>query len=378
MKSISVLSSLVVLKLYNCKKCVQLPPLGKFPSLKTLDIIDMKNVQYIDDSSYEHHSERAFASLRTLSLRHLPKLEAMLRDQGAHMFPLLSQLTIRDLPVLSLPFLPSIEHLQVDRCNKEVLKSISNFNNHLTFLQLCYNTDMVFNEQGMTMGNLYHLKTLHISEFTKLEALPTELVNLSALEELEITYCHELVYFQEQVLEGLRSLRTLRISYCEKFKSLSEGIQHLTSLEKLDIRGCPELLALPNGIKHLTHLRAMTIADRHKSYFVPFYTKIPIGPRPCCLIPEGLERVPSLHSLAIEDFDKLASLPDCLGKLASLRRLHISSCHELMSLPASIQHLTNLEEMRISHCTELGKRCKKGTGNEWYKIAHVPQVEVYP
>ncbi|KAK7359002.1 hypothetical protein VNO77_00945 [Canavalia gladiata] len=361
MKNISGLGSLIVLKLYSCKNCTQLPPLGKLPSLQTLEINGMINVKYIDDSTYDYLSERAFESLRTLSLRCLPKLEMLLRDQGAQMFPLLSKLTIFDLPMLSLPLLPSVEVLEIDRCNKEVLNTISNFH-RLTFLQLCYNTDMVFKEHGM-MGNLYHLKTLHISEFTKLKALPIQLTNLSALEELEIKYCHELTHFPEQVLEGLCSLRILQVSYCEKFKSLSEGVKHLTSLEQLDVLGCPELLALPNAINHLTRLCAVTITDRLPSYMVPRYTRITMGPRSCCLIPDRLELVPLLHSLTLGDFDNLTSLPDCIGQLASLRRLHIRNCQHLISFPASIQKLTNLEEMNIYHCAELGKRCEKGAGS---------------
>ncbi|KAK7318635.1 hypothetical protein RJT34_03338 [Clitoria ternatea] len=375
MKNISGLNSLVVLKLDSCKNCTQLPPLGKLPSLEILDLNAIKNVHYVDDSSYDHLSETAFQSLKTLSLHRLPKLEMLLRDQGAQMFPLLSQLTIFDAHMLSLPFLPSVEVLRIDRCNKEVLKSISNFH-CLTFLQLCYNTDLVSLDQGM-IGNFYHLKTLHISEFTKLEALPIELSKLNALEELEIKYCHELVCFPEQVLEGLCHLKTLKVSYCEKFHSLSEGIQHLTSLEQLEIRGCPELLALPNGINNLTHLRALTITDRSR-HSVPFYAEILIGPRPYCLVLEGIELVPFLHSLTIEDFDNITSLPDCVGKLVSLQRLCIRSCQHLISLPASIQTLTNLEEIEISCCAELVKQCTKGTGREWHKIAHVRQIKIYP
>ncbi|KAI7989937.1 putative disease resistance protein RGA3 [Camellia lanceoleosa] len=48
----------------------------------------------------------------------------------------------------------------------------------------------------------------------------------------------------------------------------------------------------------------------------------------------------------------------------------------IASLPASIQSLTKLQRLNIQFCDELARRCEKGKGEDWYKIAHIPQVSV--
>ncbi|KAI4348149.1 hypothetical protein L6164_008908 [Bauhinia variegata] len=146
----------------------------------------------------------------------------------------------------------------------------------------------------------------NIANFTSLSflemVLPIELVNLIALEELRIESCPELESFPEQFLEGLRSLRALRIICCKKFRSLSESVQHLTLLELLVISRCPNLVSLRNGMNHLNRLHTLTIR----------------GGYPNCKVPQGLERIPYLRSLNLRYLDEVASLPDSLGGLTTL------------------------------------------------------------
>ncbi|MED6191131.1 hypothetical protein PIB30_113137, partial [Stylosanthes scabra] len=51
MQNTSILSSLVMVILYDCKNCEQLPPLGKLPHLTVLYVSGMKDLKYIDDDS---------------------------------------------------------------------------------------------------------------------------------------------------------------------------------------------------------------------------------------------------------------------------------------------------------------------------------------
>jgi len=48
----------------------------------------------------------------------------------------------------------------------------------------------------------------------------------------------------------------------------------------------------------------------------------------------------------------------------------------LRSFPDSIRHLTSLEFLKIRGCPTLKERCKKGTGEDWDKIAHIPKLHV--
>ena len=46
-----------------------------------------------------------------------------------------------------------------------------------------------------------------------------------------------------------------------------------------------------------------------------------------------------------------------------------------MYLP--ILHLTNLKHLHIAFCPNLEKRCEDGSGEEWFKIAHIPNIKIY-
>jgi hypothetical protein len=96
MRNISILEGLVDVILHNCKNCQRL-------SLTTLYVSGMRDLKYINyDDLYESTSERAFVSLKSLTLRGLPNLEKMLKAEGVEMLPQLS--TIRISSVSSLIF----------------------------------------------------------------------------------------------------------------------------------------------------------------------------------------------------------------------------------------------------------------------------------
>ena len=156
------------------------------------------------------------------------------------------------------------------------------------------------------------MKRLHLNDCNGLVSLPEGLQYLHSLRELDILSCTNILSFPVNGLRGLSSLQRLWIEKCDKFCSLSEGIQYLTSLEDLLINGCPELVSLPKQI-------------------------------------------------------------GCLTSLSSLR---IWSCRNLMSLPDELQNLTALKTLRIERCPHLQRRCKKDSGEDWHKIARIPNIHI--
>ncbi|XP_052725248.1 putative disease resistance protein RGA3 isoform X2 [Vigna angularis] len=194
MRSVVVLKDLVEVILVDCKNCEELPPLGKLPHLKKIDVRGMKNVKWIDGESYEEGvEEKAFPSLEKLSVENLPNLERLLRDEGVEMVPRLSQLRIDGVLNFEVPHLPCVEELDA-----RGIKAATSF------------------MEGVA-ENMTCLKSLRIAFMKDLKVLPDKLSSLSALQKLEILGCEEL-------------------------RSLPNSFQRLTNLSKLSIFNCPWLM----------------------------------------------------------------------------------------------------------------------------------------
>jgi len=397
MRNGAILRDLVEFMLWNCNNCEELPPLGKLPQLKRLILGGMKNVKWIDGEWYDGVEEKAFPSLEELIVEDLPKLERILREEGAEMLPRLSELTIGRISNLKFPRLPSVENISI-REAASLMEGV--------------------------VENMPRLKTLKIEGIKGVVVLPDQLSGLGLLQELSIYSCNNLQYFSEHMLEGLTSLRSLIISNCEKLKSLSEGVRHLTCLESLSIFNCPELVTLPSNMTQLTAIRTVNIKEcstlpyglqcipslrtldiyGYRSTSLPDWlgdmtslqkleiqmcsemmtlpsdmTKLTalriLSIRSCSTLPNGLQRFPSVRTLDIE-FYWSTSLPDWLGDMTSLQKLEFRHCRELRSVPSSIQRLTNLSSLIISECPYLKKRCMRETGEDWQYIKYIPKIEV--
>ncbi|PIA32307.1 hypothetical protein AQUCO_04500127v1 [Aquilegia coerulea] len=179
------------------------------------------------------------------------------------------------------------------------------------------------------------------------------------------------------------SLKHLRIRRCRKMKRLPLS----SFLESLDVEDCDEML-----------LRSLKDLPRLSSLKVNCFTEV-------ICFPEGmLQSLPALQYLSILNCTKLKALPAELGFLSelislkiisctdlscsgltnlshgyqtTLQSIHISSCENLTNLPDGLQHLTNLQLLWISNChPALHKRFEKETGEDWHKIAHIPDLRV--
>ncbi|GLT70864.1 hypothetical protein SLA2020_429170 [Shorea laevis] len=89
---------------------------------------------------------------------------------------------------------------------------------------------------------------------------------------------------------------------------------------------------------------------------------------------KGFRCLSSLKTLRIGWCEKLMSFPDD-GLPPSLLDLRIVCCEKLTSFPEDGLP-PSLQQLHIANCPLLKERCKKDQGREWFKIAHIPRVQI--
>ncbi|KAK2660011.1 hypothetical protein Ddye_006544 [Dipteronia dyeriana] len=374
------LPNLTNIVLIYCKRCEHLPALGELPFLKVIYMLGMPNVKNI--GFYGRVPGRQFQSLQELSFIDFPNLEFWWSMNMKEEFPSLVKLTINKCPKLkNMPCFPSLKHLELRNCNEMILRSAANLSTLLNLVIDVFSGRLVLLES--LLGNNPHLMSLTISSCTnlwsissklgglvalksltirwceELISLPQEIQNLSSLESLEIIECHSLISLPEG-LGGLTSLRSLSIENCNNITSLPMGLQHLTALEHLTLMYCPSLASLPANFRNLSMLKSLYILN---------------CPELSCL-PEELQYVKTLQNLEIHSCRTIKDFPAWIGSLSSLTSLVISDCCNIISLPEGLQHLINLQHLSIRECPRLENRCKKYTGEDWPKVAHIPHIYI--
>ncbi|XP_035541052.1 disease resistance protein RGA2-like isoform X2 [Juglans regia] len=363
------LTNLVDLELCFCRKLKYLPPLSGLPFLKSIELRGLEEIEYVSDCSDNNElslssfsSSEFFPSLEIIWLSSCWNLKgwwrrrsdsynvdvntttdhqnsfetpsSMTRSTGhALLFPSfpprLSKLSIWYCPMLtSLPMFPHLEeglHLRNARW-KAVQQTIS------MNASSASSTPIAFSSPPLSK-----LKNICLQEIEDLETLP---------------------------VQNLISLQRLRIMRCPKLKSLSHGVQYLTALQNLGLIDCP-MLDLGN--------------DEHGMQWKGLKSLISLG---FCGIPKlvslplGLQHVTNLRVLQISNCSSLMTIPEWICIWASLERFTISTCSGLTSLPEAISRLTSLKVLSIHDCPILLRRCEQEKGEDWPKIAHIPERDL--
>uniref|UniRef100_A0A7N2MSL1 BED-type domain-containing protein n=2 Tax=Quercus lobata TaxID=97700 RepID=A0A7N2MSL1_QUELO len=179
-------------------------------------------------------------------------------------------------------------------------------------------------------------------------------------------------------------LQYLKIEYCPNLKSIPDLEKVFHSLINLKLSNSPDLrlkLSRREGrLKTLVieeldafpSLRYTSIRSSHASL-----KKLRLRGWPTLnsqFLMDEIRHFTAFEELCIENFNGMEALPDWLCYLSSLQNLCLSYCKKLMRLP--ILGLTNLKHLHIAYCPNLEKRCAEGSGAEWFKIAHIPNIKI--
>ena len=303
-------NNLQKIEIRNCPKLTKLP--HHFPSLKRMstkgceELETLPSILTVDDSLEQG---REFPCLLELSIWACPSLREL-----PHLFPSLATLEIDGCQKLAeLPKLPSIRELEVNKFDEGVLRSIVKLTT-LTYLRMC-----------------------HISKLTCL--LEGFFKNLTALEDLRITYLGELTTFSNEIgLQNIQCLQRLEISGCPFLRELPQSLYKLSSLKELRVSKCPLLVSFPEtGLP--SKLIGLEIIDCEALQFLPAWK-----------MHNNVKASLLLEYLLIEGCSSLTSLPR--GQLpSSLKQLEIHYCMNLEFVPEQIIHNNNsLEIFKISWC----------------------------
>jgi hypothetical protein len=209
--------------------------------------------------------------------------------------------------------------------------------------------------QGMEVMVFPSLKELKLDLLANLERfLKVERVEMFPhLSDVTIIYCPKLV------LQDLSSITYLSVLRCNN--ELLRKISSFNRLTTLHLEENIDVTSLPEGmLRNLLSLKTLRLSKFLK------LTQLPNEPSS-----------PALEHLIIDCCRKLESLPDQIWEGSrSLRTITIINCNALRSLPEGIRLLTSLKVLTISGCPILKERCKEETGEDWYKIAHIPNLDI--
>jgi len=271
-------------------------------------------------------------------------------------------------------------------CKPDFEKCLMEFK-HLRSLELL--GDSGFEAFPERMGTLKHLRYLDFRNNTKIKRLPKSIFKLQSLqilvtgdglEELPKDVRHMislrflyLITQQKRLPEGgigcLECLQTLFIAQCENLENLCEDMQGLKSLRKLVIDECDSLISLPRSIKCLTTLEELFIIDCEQLDLMTIKEEKE----------EKIQPLPlSLRIVLFANLPATLALPEQLlqGSAESLQTFIIKRCPNIREIPDCIGNLKKLQNLEISDCPSLRKRCRRGTGEDWPKIKHIPKIKV--
>ncbi|CAJ2671512.1 unnamed protein product [Trifolium pratense] len=250
---------------------------------------------------------------------------------------------------------------------------------HLRTLDLSNNSKI--KRLPHSICKLQNLQVLLLSGCTELETLPKGLGQLVSLRKLSITTKQSVLSQNE--FASLKYLQSLDFYRCDNLKFLFDEAHQPTFLETLIVDSCGSLESLP--LYCFPKLQTLFLKDC-KKLDLSLNNENPIQklkmkhlylrefPGHLTLPRWIVGAADTLETLEINDFPNLKMLPECLTTMTHLKRLFVRFCPQLLTLPNDIKRLTALEGLRIFNCPELCQKCQPQIGEYWPMIAHIKHI----
>ncbi|KAK4708168.1 hypothetical protein R3W88_029093 [Solanum pinnatisectum] len=353
------LPSLCKLDIYYSKRLIRTP---EFTGMQNLEYLDLQGCTSLEEV---HPSLGCCRKLVQLNLRDCGRLKR---------FPCVNVESVECLQLdgcYSLEKFPEI--LGTMKLELDIKMSSSIIQQQVRLTELDLGGMRKLFSIPRSIGMLKGLVKQNVSYCSKLERLPDEIGDLENLEEFharrtlisrppssiirlnKLKYLsfkkykseHGVCFVFPQVNEGLHSLKTLDLSYCNLVNGgLSEDIGCLYSLKRLYLTG-NNFEHLPRRIAQLGALRSLDLSHCNRLKELPGFTGMPnldtLNLSYCNLIygglPEDIGYLSSLKRLYLggNNFEHLS-----IGQLGALRSLDLRYCKRLTHLPEFPQQLDTI------------------------------------
>ncbi|CAN0865334.1 Putative disease resistance protein RGA3 [Linum grandiflorum] len=360
---LSSITNLVEISLEDCRKCEYLPSLHHLPCLKKLKFSDcprLKGIRYNNESSPSQQDDQDVPSFHCLAYLYITDCLKLTRMPT---FPTVEG----DFELIRGSLQPLARTMKMMIGRKEsVLCPSSSPLSKLTKLTLQEtDDDLGLLPDGYDdSSGLVSLQELFLKDCCRGVKVPSSLCCSTSLTAIHIYRCEMVMYLLP--LHVLPSLRQLKLEDCPKLKGCwhekedQEDWPQFPCLLSLKLSACPNLTRLPlfptvEGDLQLWRVSARVVCPTMKM--------------------KSTSTLSRLTHLTIWDIVDLESLPEeGLCNLTSLTELVIVSCPKLASLPPAMRYLTSLRTLVMLSCPHLTERCRKGEGEDWPNISHIPKI----
>ncbi|XP_058114443.1 disease resistance protein RPP13-like [Magnolia sinica] len=193
-------------------------------------------------------------------------------------------------------------------------------------------------------------------------------------------------WMEDGCLGKLTNLRKLGIWVDTKAdaKVLYESIVNLDCLHSLKLQG--NLAKLPDSSFFPTNLTKLTLKysyleedpmamlEKLKNLrILRLLNRSYIRKEMACSV-QGFPRLESLHLRQLSHLEEWRVEE---GAMPSLLHLNIGQCDELKKLPEGLQHVSTLNKLELWRMPdEFKARLEEDGGEDWYKIRHIPSIDI--